>query len=658
MSSSSTWGAKLQSKLDALSNASSNESCQALAKWIGFNRKQLSAHFAPVLVRALQSNKQPVILNVLNETLLLERDNAAKWDKLGDVRLAVGEQVLLPSVSQLSQPSKDRVVGWLGTEWEEAGVFGERPTFAEQLRRALRSTLTTAAAESGDGEGADSAHTDAGTGAAMHTAIAAPASAPADDEGESAKASKDPASEDAGPKASSSSSSPKRGASKNSQRSASSPPPPQATTTAAAAASSSSTGDGPASSAATAAATAAAPFDFESRGIPPADVDPDDLLRHSRQIATFQIGRDLRNDNAVQLSSLLASLPSEVRTLLLLPKEGEEDDELANAKTIALDESTARDLSGKVNPALLDMDLDEQLQDVLHFRELVLKQQIERRKLIELLIASRCNFGARDAASAFSKADRSMAELVERRQVLLDAMELEGLDVATEEETAASNSVTLDELPPLTWYRPEDSENIKGEDAEEHDSKRQKVRCVHKLIDRAGVSVRVVREVHPSDESQCFNTIHACQLSHCGLDLNDWKASEGSEILSYVSLVWACASSSLDYTLLMRCLFCFLPANDPHERQGGYAFSLPNIECCTGTFDRPSIPRDFVPQSRARDENPSIHHRPVRKLYFAFSGFAERRSRDAPTCRDTDAPPTEAICEQKSCDRCCADAPS
>jgi hypothetical protein len=478
MSSTSSWGAKLQSKLDALSNASSNESCQALAKWIGFNRKQLTAHFAPVLVRALQSDKQPVILHVLNETLLLERDNAAKWDKLGDVRLAVGEQVLLRSVSHLWQVSKDRMLGWLGTDWEEAGVFGERPTFAEQLRRALRSTLTTAAAESGDGEGADKAHTDEGTGAALHTAIAAPASAPADDEGESAKASKDPTSEDAGPKASSSSSSPKRGVSKNSKRTASSPPPPQATTTAADAAPP-STGDGPASSAATAAATAAAPFDFESRGIPPADVDPDDLLRHSRQIATLQIGRDLRNDNAVQLSSLLASLPSEVRTLLL-PKEGDEEDELANAKTIALDEHTARDLSGKVNPALLDMDLDEQLHDVLHFRELVLKQQIERRKLIELLIASRCNFGARDAAEAFSKADRSMAELVERRQVLLDAMELEGLDVATEEETSASKDVTLDELPPLTWYRPEDSENLKEEDAEEHDAKRQKVRCVHK----------------------------------------------------------------------------------------------------------------------------------------------------------------------------------
>jgi hypothetical protein len=585
--SSSSWGQKLQSKLDALSNASSNESCQALAKWIGFNRKHflLSAHFGPVLVGALHSNKQPVILNVLNETLLLERDNAAKWDKLGDVRLAVGEQVLLPSVSQLSQVSKDRMLGWLGTEWEKAGVFGERPTFAEQLRRALRSTATaaTAAAESGDGEGADNAHTEEGTGAALHTAIAAPASAPADDEGESAKASKDPTSETAGPKASSSSSSPKRGASKDSMGTASDPPPPQATTTAADAAPS-STGDGPASAAATAAATTASPFDFESRGIPSADVDPDDLLRHSRQIATLQIGRDLRNDNAVQLSSLLASLPSEVRTLLL-PKEGEEDDELANAKTIALDENTARDLSGKVNPALLDMDLDEQLQDVLHFRELVLKQQIERRKLIELLIASRCNFGARDAASAFSKADRSMAELVERRQVLLDAMELEGLDVATEEETAASNSVTLDELPPLAWYRPEASEKIKEEDAEEHDAKRQKVRCVHKLIDRACVNVRIdsAREVHPSDESQCFNTIHACQLSHCGLDLNDWKASEGSEILPTFDLMRACASSSLDYPLLMRCVFFVSSANDRHEREGRQCLSLPNIACWTGT---------------------------------------------------------------------------
>jgi hypothetical protein len=52
--------------------------------------------------------------------------------------------------------------------------------------------------------------------------------------------------------------------------------------------------------------------------------------------------------------------------------------------------------------------------------------------------------------------------------------------------------------------------------------------------------------------------------------------------------------------------------------RGGNALSLPNIACWSGTLDRSSIPRDFVPQSRARDENPSIHHRPVRKLYFAF----------------------------------------
>jgi hypothetical protein len=523
-SSSSPWGKKLQSKLDALSNASSRESCQALAKWIGFNRKQLAAHFAPVLAAALRSEKQPVILNVVNETLLLEKDNPAKWDRLGDVRLSVGELVLLPTIPHLSAQSKDRVLGWLGADWEESGVFGERPTFGEQLRRALKSTTSATTAETGadagdnPGEGGADAddvddHIQAGKASSESTV---PASAPAGDGGESHttdKAPNAPESESSGPVATSSSVEPKRGASHKKAKGtdptkASSPTPPAT----------SSSGASPAS----APAAAAAPFDFESRGIPPADVDPDELLRHSRQIATLQIGRDLRNDNAVQLSSLLSSLPAEVRALL----DGEKQEDESDHATIALDDEAARDLSHKVNPALLDMDLDEQLQDVLHFRELVLKQQVERKKLVELLIASRCQFGAQCAAAAFSKADRSMDELVERRQVLLDAMELEGLDITTEE--ASAKDVTLDELPPLTWYRPEAAPTITED--EEHDAKRQKVRCVARIARvHTPTFGKQRKSFHPSDESQCFNTIHACQLSPCGLDLINWKASEECE---------------------------------------------------------------------------------------------------------------------------------
>jgi len=97
--------------------------------------------------------------------------------------------------------------------------------------------------------------------------------------------------------------------------------------------------------------------------------------------------------------------------------------------TYELDDTKARDFSLRINSSLLDMDLDEQLQNVQTFRNIVDRQRQERELLIKLLIQSRCKFGAEEAAEAFYKADRSKEEMLSRKHILSDAMELEGLDV-------------------------------------------------------------------------------------------------------------------------------------------------------------------------------------------------------------------------------------
>ena len=118
-----------------------------------------------------------------------------------------------------------------------------------------------------------------------------------------------------------------------------------------------------------------------------------------------------------------------------------------------------------IQESLLDMDMDEQLQNAKTFRNIIERQRKARQELIELLIKSRCKFGADEAAAAYYKAGALKPELLKRKQILTDAMELEGLDVMGDYKNAASQE-SEPELPPLTWFKPT------AEDVELPESKR------------------------------------------------------------------------------------------------------------------------------------------------------------------------------------------
>ncbi len=78
ISMSSSWGSKLEAKLSALGETSSTESLQALAKWIGFNRKHASI-FAVKLKEAVEkatTGRRNVYLYVINDVLKQEHGEA------------------------------------------------------------------------------------------------------------------------------------------------------------------------------------------------------------------------------------------------------------------------------------------------------------------------------------------------------------------------------------------------------------------------------------------------------------------------------------------------------------------------------------------------------------------------------------------------------
>ena len=190
-----------------------------------------------------------------------------------------------------------------------------------------------------------------------------------------------------------------------------------------------------------------------SQNIPQEKVASKDFLEPCKAIATLQIARDLRNDAAVQLSSLLSHLPEEVKEIAKKAQEHKEDKdfELA-AEEIDL-------CSRQVADSLLDMNLEEQITSTKTFQDLILRQSQARQKMIFLMIQSRCQFGSNDVAKKFMELEEASAKLEKRKAILVDAMALEGLEADGAEEENPANE--LKDLPPLDWYKPGESDSNK-----------------------------------------------------------------------------------------------------------------------------------------------------------------------------------------------------
>lgn len=422
---SSSWGNKLESKLSALGEASSTESLQALAKWIGFNRKHAPV-FAVKLKEAVEkasTGRQNVYLSVIHDVLKQEQ-GGTKWDRLADLRVCLGEEVIVPILEGGIAAGWPEKIPVMLKEWDNLNVFGV-PTLIIQIRKLLSASKTSPKAAPSDKP------------VAVPPAAAKPVPTEVPDE-------------------------PKKPAHLETLQveteAAADVEKPSATDASKSVAEEKQPVDLEIEDRKKYSSTALSPkqailqevtYDFETQGIPAKHVKPSDLVEPCRSVATLQIARDLRNDGAVQLSSLLSALPEEVRA---------ECAEAAEAQDAygELDEEKARDFSVKTSEVLMDMDLEEQLQNVRNFRNIVERQRTARKELIHLLIQSRCNFGADDTAVAFYQADRAKAELMKRKQVLVDAMDLEGLDVE-EDKSLANEAAADEELAPLTWFTEEDA---------------------------------------------------------------------------------------------------------------------------------------------------------------------------------------------------------
>jgi hypothetical protein len=142
----SSWGKKLEKKLNGLADTASKESIQTLSNWIAFNRKHAQT-IATVLTNALQDFKdnekrQWLFWQIIHEILVRERGNEPKWEKLGQLRLTLGE-ALQPAMKSLGNTMPEQLESYV-EEWEDHDVFGG-PSLNAQIRRIYQSrkNLTT-----------------------------------------------------------------------------------------------------------------------------------------------------------------------------------------------------------------------------------------------------------------------------------------------------------------------------------------------------------------------------------------------------------------------------------------------------------------------------------------------------------------------------------
>lgn len=175
----------------------------------------------------------------------------------------------------------------------------------------------------------------------------------------------------------------------------------------------------------------------------------------------------------MNLSSALSNIPPEVEEACntMLTQQQQNPDETKQSITELL--SDPESLS-KIPDEVLDLDLQYARQSLQTYREAIRQQRKARLQCLQLLLASRCSFGSMEAARAFCgnggasdagddsndndggddaniDMDEVLEKLKKRKDILVDAMALEGLDVEEDEEEKKSSKED-ESLKPLGWF--------------------------------------------------------------------------------------------------------------------------------------------------------------------------------------------------------------
>jgi len=462
----SNWGKKLDKKLTDLADSASKESIQTLANWIAFNRKHAST-IATVLINALlesksNSKRQWLFWQLIHEVLVMERESK-KWVKFSELRVLLGE-ALQPAMENLGSTIPENLNDCL-QEWEDHDVF-EGPSIMSQIRRLyqnknIQTDKTTSPISTSKEDNPSIIIVNEITTKPKDTPIlqssdekieasATITTTPTTVENVKEKIDQDDQTINqvvlsTTPSSSEDVRNQKQQETNTNQALSKKSPSPQKLNS-------------------FSHLNQLVEYDFESKGVTPGEVESREFLDPCKAITTLQIARDVRTNTTVEISTALANLSPDIM---------EACQDLKNGKLKELDTAMTNDFSIRIPSILLDVDVNEETSNLNMFQDIVQRQEKAREKLIYLLLRSRCQFGSMEAARDFYEMDNVASNLKKRKEMLSDALELEGLDTSqiiddstTESSNKNSQNKKKDEqqeLVPLVWYKPDNDENTSEE---------------------------------------------------------------------------------------------------------------------------------------------------------------------------------------------------
>jgi len=461
---SSSWGKKLEKKLSGLADTASKETIQTLSNWITFNRKHANT-IATVLTNALQDSKnssrrQWLYWQLVHEILIREKGNGLKWDKLGEMRLALGEAVQ-ESMKLLGSAMPDQLETFI-KEWNDQNVFGglntEIPRFFHDRKNLMKAVGNSDSTKTSTSE-PDTVRTSATVKSQKSSASSTTAQAALEKEKLSAMMEKSGVGHNE--------------QSTNDDDNTSYPGPNDDNDVAGKEVLSNPSeeihGNSPSLQKRNSFLKEPVEYDFEKKGIPSGTVESRDFLDPCKAITTLQIVRDIRTNTALEISTALANLPSDILTTC---------EDVDSGKLEEIDTATTNEFSIRIPSNLIDLDMVEEQSSLNMFQDIVQRQQKAREKLIYLLLRSRCKFGSRETASSFYEIENLAECFIKRKELLSDALELEGLDTNEigDDRSKVTKRDHAQALPDLTWYKSDENDALEGgQDVAIESNKKQKL---------------------------------------------------------------------------------------------------------------------------------------------------------------------------------------
>uniref|UniRef100_A0A7S1Z323 CID domain-containing protein n=1 Tax=Ditylum brightwellii TaxID=49249 RepID=A0A7S1Z323_9STRA len=438
------WSTKLKSKCAILTLNASRESLQTISKWMIFHRKH-SKSFVSSLLHLILTEKKLVerkmlYMTILHEVLLshsaLEQQEGGcgggegfgtselKWEKMTEFRNAIGDVVtdvmehLGECFAKEKEEKKDQMVQKIKSmmdSWEKVNAFGG-PSIVEGGRRALERGLQSVQQQQEEQEMAnvvvekEDAMEVAGKAEEKKDTTAAAATtppskddapkSPTEEETNTEKKDDKPKQETIAPTATDSD----EKASETEVTETIKEESKEEKKTEEERTSTSSKQE---------AEEEEQEFDFDAEGIPYAKVETKEFQKPCKSIASIQITRDFLNDATLNLSTLLSKLPPDLEQICNTYKEDEH-----NNKPLP-----------EFDNDILDLNIEESMNNVKQYRDIVLQQKVARHTCFALLVKSQCQFGSQTSAKTYYEMKELLDKLQRRKVLVEDAMELEGFDM-------------------------------------------------------------------------------------------------------------------------------------------------------------------------------------------------------------------------------------